>query len=429
MAHTDYDAELSRRDFLRVGGIAIAGSALLPAAASDIPTTAAVASASPLDSNRKIRIGIVGGNFGAQFQWHEHPNCTVEAVSDLIPERRKHLAEIYKCQKTYPSLAELVKDPKVEAVGIFTGGPDHLAHALLCLNAGKHVICAVPAVMSLEECDPLLEAVKRTGLTYMMAETSYYHQSVITARQWFNEGKFGRIYYSESEYFHPGIEELFFEDDGTTRSWRYGLPPMLYPTHCTGMLVGVTGEHFTSVVCTGWGDDSPILKDNPYKNPFWNQTAMFQTDRGNSMRVGIWWRGPVGAGERAQWYGEKISFYDPTINGQVAIVRRDPAAIEKDNPARAAKIIKYEKFDQPQHWQTEMLPAPLRHPSAHDCSHPFLTHEFISALIQERRPAIDIYDSLAMTAPGIVAHESALRGGEQMKIPQFKRPVAQVSNL
>jgi predicted dehydrogenase len=426
MADDPQELEISRRDFLRAGAATVAGTALLSAHATDATTTAALSAASspPLDPARKVRIGIVGGRFGAQFQWHEHPNCIVEAVSDLVPARCDHLAEVYKCGKKYPSLEEMIKDPKVEAVGVFTGAPDHLRHVKLCMEAGKHVLCAVPAAMSLEECDQLLEVVKRTGLTYMMAETSYYHQSVITARQWFKEGKFGRIYYSESEYFHPGLEELFFEDDGTTRSWRYGLPPMLYPTHCTGMIVGVTGEQFTSVVCTGWGDDSPILKDNAYKNPFWNETAMFHTDRGNSMRIGIWWRGPIGAGERGQWYGEKMSFYDPTINGQVAIVRRDPAAIEKDQDEAgySRKIVKYEKFDQPDHWKTDMLPGPLRHPSAHDCSHPFITHEFIAAIIQGRRAAVDVYDSLAMTAPGIVAHQSALQDGAQLKIPQFTRP-------
>ena len=55
------------------------------------------------------------------------------------------------------------------------------------------------------------------------------------------------------------------------RTWRYGVAPMHYPTHCTSQLVGVTGERLTEVVCHGWGDDSRILKDNVYGNPFWNE--------------------------------------------------------------------------------------------------------------------------------------------------------------
>jgi hypothetical protein len=34
---------------------------------------------------------------------------------------------------------------------------------------------------------------------------------------------------------------------------------------------------------------------------------------------------------------------------------------------------------------------------------------------------VDVYEAVAFTAPGIVAHQSALKGGEQMKIPSFDR--------
>src|SRR5690606_25241919 len=139
--------------------------------------------------------------------------------------------------------------------------------------------------MTLDECEQLLEAVKRSGLTYMMAETSYYQQLTISSRKFQQEGAFGRIYSCESEYHHAGLESLFFE--GRERTWRYGFPPMHYPTHCTAHLLGVTGERITEVTCLGWGDDDPVLKDNAYRNPFWNETALFKTDRGTAFRVAV----------------------------------------------------------------------------------------------------------------------------------------------
>ena len=39
--------------------------------------------------------------------------------------------------------------------------------------------------------------------------------------------------------------------------------------------------------------------------------------------------------------------------------------------------------------------------------------------MNDRRPTVDIYEALAYTVPGIIAHESALRGGERLEIPQF----------
>src|SRR5690606_4454085 len=149
-----------------------------------------LAASTAVAADKKLRIGVVGGGFGTSFQFHEHPNCVVEAVSDLREDRRARLAKTYSCSKTYPSLAELLRDKRVEAVGLFTPAPDHVTHALACLHAGKHVLSAVPAAMSLEECARLVEAVKRSGLTYMMAETSHYQQMAISARKFYQDGAF-----------------------------------------------------------------------------------------------------------------------------------------------------------------------------------------------------------------------------------------------
>jgi hypothetical protein len=55
----------------------------------------------------------------------------------------------------------------------------------------------------------------------------------------------------------------------------------------------------------------------------------------------------------------------------------------------------------------------------HGGSHGQLTHEFISALLEDRQPAVNVYEALAMTVGGIIAHQSALKDGESLKIPQF----------
>jgi predicted dehydrogenase len=238
---------------LRLSGASIATASLGPRFA--FPQTAP----------HKIRIGIVGGNFGRSFYFHEHPDCIVEAVSDLRPERRQALMETYRCAKSHESLERLILDRNIDAVAIFTPAPDHVRHVVATLKAGKHALSAVPAAMSLEECALLLETVKSTGRTYMMAETSYFQQATISARSFHREGRFGTVYYTESQYHHAGLEELFFENGRHT--WRYGFPPMHYPTHCTAHLVSVTGERLTEVSCLGWGDDDPILKDNAYGNP------------------------------------------------------------------------------------------------------------------------------------------------------------------
>ncbi|HLK61663.1 MAG TPA: Gfo/Idh/MocA family oxidoreductase [Chthonomonadaceae bacterium] len=352
---------------------------------------------------RKINIGLVGGGFARAFQFHEHPGCTVTAVAELNPERREQLRTQFHCDTAYETLEELLRDKKVEAVGIFTPAPEHARHSILALEAGKHVLSAVPAAFSLEECEWLLHTVRATGLTYMMAETSYYRRETMHARNWYQEGKFGELFHSEGEYWHESLETLMFDVNGKP-TWRYGLPPMHYPTHSTAFLIGVTGERLTRVQCIGWGDDHPILKDNVYANPFWNEIAFFQTDRGHSSRMIVGWHVGHPEVERASWYGSQFSFVMASPMGQ---------------SSATSKSLQVQTVEVSNHY--ESLPEPLRHPSGHGGSHTHLTHEFISALQEGRRPTIDIYEALAYTAPGIVAHQSALKGGETLPVPDFGR--------
>jgi hypothetical protein len=69
----------SRRTFLKQSSSATLGLAVVgnPSVIVHHPT------------QKKLRVGIVGGRFGCSFQFHEHPDCIVEAVSDLRPERRE----------------------------------------------------------------------------------------------------------------------------------------------------------------------------------------------------------------------------------------------------------------------------------------------------------------------------------------------------
>ena len=81
-----------------------------------------------------------------------------------------------------------------------------------------------------------------------------------------------------------------------------------------------------------------------------------------------------------------------------------------------------EPFQFPYHF--EKLPEPLRVKSGHGGSHTFITHEFISALVDDRHPVVNIWEAAAYTRPGIIAHQSALRGGEPMKIRDYGGPPA-----
>lgn len=400
-------SEQTRREFLYT-----AGATALSAAAG----LQALAATDKWErkSNRVIRLAVVGGGFGAGHHWHEHPNCQVTAVSDLLPKRREALVKNYECPNAFESLEVMLEQAAdtFDAVAIFTDGPSHPKHAAMCMKRGKHVTSAVPAAMTLDDAHMLKETVENTGLTYMMHESSVYRQPAIAARELYNEGAFGRLAYSEVEYYHPGIGA---RDNSLSRwqglkSWRYGMPPLLYPTHALGLLVGVTGERIVKVSCLGQrvGSTFPEASENRWDNPYDNEIAVGQTNQGNICRFNGCWQIAAG-GERGQWLGEKLSCYMADWAGR-------PATRDRHGHGGGWK-----PWDVPEYWKTDMLPPKMRHPSGHGGSATFLSAEFIDALVGERPPTVDIYESLAMTVPGIIAHQSAMKGGEQLDVPQFDR--------
>ena len=400
-------SESSRREFVGMTAFSVAA---LNSAAAISPGAAA-----PADSSKKIRIGVVGGGFGASFQWHLHPNCEVAAVTDLRADRRKVLRETYHCDTFFDSLEDMLRRAtNLDAIAVFSGATDHYKHVEMCMNRGLHVISAVPACFTLEEAEKLKALKEKTGLRYMMAETSYYRQAAIYARNLHRSGGFGEVFYSEVEYYHDrgDLDKLtndktsrFYHPDGS-RTWRWGLPPLQYPTHSLGFVVGVTGERIKSVSALGWGTRHPWTNENQYNSSHWNESALMQTDKGHMVRCNVFWL-VADHGERAQWFGDKGSLY-----------------MEKDglHPATWRKRMDEAKTLQlPDYWDAAMLPEAMRVASGHGGSHTFLSAEFINALVEHREPVIDVYESLAMTVPGIVGHQSALKDGEQMRVPRFDR--------
>jgi len=260
--------------------------------------------------------------------------------------------------------------------------------AVAALEHGKHVASAVPAVFgSLEDADRLFEAVKKSGRKYMMFETSCFRSELYTWYQQYRAGLLGKLIYSEGEYYHYFGKPLGGYNPKTkqvdTNGWRKGLPPQWYPTHSNAFYVGVTEKSFTEVSCMGMPSIVPHLqaKNNDYKNPFGSEIALFRTSEGGMSRMAVCWDLPSAGGEKGRIYGQKNG------KGQ-ANTSRPP------------------------------LPPGVQ-AGGHGGSHGYLMSEFVDAVLRDRKPLVNVAQALNMTVAGIVSHQSALKDGELLKIPQY----------
>lgn len=361
-------------------------------------------------SDRKVRVGLVGYGlckFSAQFEFQHHPNVEVVAVSDLIPDRCAALAQHVKCSKTYPSLEELVKDDKIEAIFVATDAPSHARHCIEVLNHGKHVCTAVPAFRGdIEDANRLLECVRKNrGLVYAMFETSVFHDDLYAMEKLYAADVFGHIVYSEGEYCHP--HSLGTPSLDSYKDWRKKGCPMWYPTHATAYYVGVTHRSFVDVSCQGTAAFDPGKREpNAIGNVFNSEVGLFRTSEGGLSRMMIC--GSQGEYLEAGRLRGEFAGYNWHNGKQV-----DGFVGDGEGKRRLDKALKSGLQT-----QKPALPPGVS-AGGHGGSHGYLGDDFIDAILRGRKPAVDVIDALHMTVPGYYAHLSATKDGERLKIPQF----------
>ena len=396
---------------------------------------------------KPLKICIVGaGQFSQCFVplYQSHPLVGEVSLCETLPDRLEAEAGRLKVVRTFSSYDEVLRSD-VDAVAIFTQRWSHAPMALQALAAGKHVYCAVPAATTLDELHQLVEAVKRSGLTYMMGETSLYYGTRLFMKEKWGAGEFGRFVYGEGEYYHDmthGFYEAFQYSGGDAWKSSASYPPMLYPTHSMAMILSVTGARATSVSCLGYTDHhadgvfDPEISD--WGNPFSNQSALLRTSDGGMLRVNEFRRIGQSGGRsvRGSLYGTDGSFEEQT-NGAIWTTRDMWGAENVEDLVKCGGVHSHEQWEDVQvdaalkgeftsgfgeihqKYRTRLPESYKVQPNGHEGSHQFLTDDFITAIAGSKIPACSVWDAARFNAPGIVAHESSQREGESLPVPDF----------
>lgn len=392
----------------------------------------------------KLKIGVCGaGGFAGSFipLFQAHPAVEEVAIAEILPERRAEQAARFGVARTFASLEDLLESD-VDAVALFTQRWLHGTQAVKALKAGKHVYSAVPAGITVDEIGGLVETVKQTGLTYMLGETSYYYPSTLYCRDRFARGDFGRFVYGEAEYLHDmshGFYEAYQHSGGEQWKSTASFPPMLYPSHSVSMIVSVTGAHLTHVSCLGYTDslDDGVFRPDVslWRNDLSNESALFRTSDGGMARINEFRRVGLSGGTsvRCSLYGTEGSYEEQT-NAMVWNTK-DPTQMTDLTELLACKgmaVPEEERRGLPGALANDFYRGVSKvHPierlpkeflglrNGHEGSHQFLVLDFIEAILSGRPAPNNVWQAARYCLPGIVAHESAKLGGQQLTIPDF----------
>lgn len=402
----------------------------------------------PLDPGAgTFSIGIVGaGQFSKSFAtlWDLHPNVTGLRVTDLRPERAQELADNYSGAVVDETFEDMLASD-VDAVAIFTQRWTHAPLVIAALEAGKHVYSAVPMATAVTEIEDIIAAVERTGLTYMMGETSYYNPATVYMRQRIRRQELGRVFYSEGDYVHDmdlGFYAAYEYSGGENWKQTASYPPMLYPTHALGGVLGALPARAVSVSCIGIEDDRDDgvfdRTISQFANSFSNATALFELSDGGAMRTNemrrVGYPSPIRE-SRFRFFGTEASFeqlaHQTVWNDKVEshdiseefIPVRGHSGEESLKNVDPALREAFTSGSAPVHDRSRLPEVYGDAPNGHEGSHHFLADDFVRAVVTGEHPPVNAWRAAMFTAPGIVAHESALAGGQRMTIPDFGSPV------
>ncbi|MGB9753187.1 Gfo/Idh/MocA family oxidoreductase [Roseiflexus castenholzii] len=357
------------------------------------------------------RVGIVGLHRGQGLvsTLAAHPRVQIAALCDLDSGVLAEMGARFNLhdQALFNDFYTFV-EADIDIVVIATPIEFHADQSITALEHGKHVLSEQTAAYTLNDCDRLVQTVRRTGRSYMMAENYCYFHYIRSWREIIKSGKLGRIVYAEAAYLHE-ITDLLIDPHTGQRYWRYTRPPILYCAHCLGPLLSLMDDRI--VRATGLHSGQSLHPDKGIG--FLDmEVGLFQTHNGAIIKI---LRSQV-----APRHPELISY---SLQGTHGFIENG-----RSGGWGASEGLLYIEGEMPKHPGAQPLICdpvdaalpPEARAGGHGTSEYFMVNDFIESLDRGISPPIDVIRAVEFTVPGICAHESAMQGGVWIDVPQYR---------
>ncbi len=163
-----------------------------------------------------IGTGRIARTFAAALKGTE--GAVLWAAASRTMEKAQAFAAEHGFEKAYGSYAELAADPDIDAVYIATPMASHYGDSMLCLNAGKNVLCEKSVTLNTAQLEELLRTAAENGLFFMEAMWTKCRPAYLKAKEWAASGRIGEIRFIKADFsntvIYDGSDRLFRPDCG-----------------------------------------------------------------------------------------------------------------------------------------------------------------------------------------------------------------------
>lgn len=369
-----------------------------------------------MDSPRVLNVGIVGLEFGAEFIpiYQRHPNAAMYAICQRNESRLNEVGDRHGVAVRYTDYAAMLADPAVDIIHINTPLQIHADQVVAALGAGKHVGCTIPMATSVEDCRRIVDAQRRTGLTYMMMETTLYSREFLYLQDLYRGGDLGRLQFLRSSHH---------QDMSGWPSYWDGMPPMYNATHAIGPTLGIAGNQAEYVECLGSGSVFDRMRSR-YGSPFAIESthiSFLDSDVGAEVTRHLW--------AVAREYRESFDVYGSIRSFEWAQTQDADHVLHLGEKAEHITVPDF----------ADRLPTAIQvftrggvytgggeteHRSfvqggGHGGSHPHLAHRLVTAVLGEIDAYPNAVQAANITCAGLLSHDSAITGGQRIDLPDW----------
>jgi predicted dehydrogenase len=355
---------------------------------------------------KKLKVGIVGVSRGDTYNniFGKVNRSEVTAICDINSKNLEKAAKEVglKDSGLYDNFDDFINSD-IDIVVIGTPIPVHAEQAVKALEMNKHVFSEVTVSNTIEGCQAILNATKKSKGKYMLAENYIYLHYIQQWKKYIERGRIGRIHYAEAEYVHEIRNLLFNKETGETY-WRIYRPPIHYCTHCLGPILYLMDDYI--VKATAAGNKSTMVTDY-WPSTIDMQVALFETKQGRIIKI---LRSQVTPREphivTYVVYGDKGFLETGRTPGYDTVGLRYFEGMDKTTKHIAC-------------YGTDLDAPEEARLGGHGTSDYYIADAFLTAIENDTKPPIDIVRALDMTIPGLVAHEAAVKGNVWLDVPRL----------
>lgn len=361
----------------------------------------------------KLKIGVFGAARGMTMIsqiLNVEEEASLVAICDGSDDR------INDCQKaasdanydgiTYYKNFDEFMNHDMDAVILANYANEHAPYAIKLLESGRHVMSECLACATMKEAVELIETVERTGKIYTFAENYCYTPVRLEMRRRYRNGDIGELMYAEGEYTHDCSSIWPQITQGNKNHWRNLMPSTFYCSHAIGPILHMTGLRPVSVTAFE-APPKPFLTNLGYTAGAYslivltlNNDAIFK-----SLQFNLKHNYP---GNNYQLNGDLGALKDMG-DGNIKAYIEEPGQNCKGKG----------ELYHPAHI------FPEAEASGHGGGDYCTTHFFIKSILGDetaKEYAVDVYDAVDMSIPGILGYKSIINGGGPVEVPNLRDP-------